>query len=560
MSDTRQCVSWALERKCPFRSGDDWFLPGPTSTQLFDLKCVDSALRDNRVIGPICVTSWLTTSDSENNSHRIPHDGFNINERLACFGGYAHMAETCQTCEANVQVDGESTVAGCSGDVEIWPDSEELDQALWDVINQRGLESQLRTLFPVTTPLWYGFWINSPLQRPQAEFLHELLSAVWDVDEAEDKDLRTFLKALETAIRWELPVHVSLPPLGHADMGYFTVFPHCPRCKANAPVGRWKQSYPTEPHVCEVCGEIFIPNEHHHVSELDESDWSDNSLEKQLGPEGYTQFVRDFLFQQGSPSAQVDDIVDNANDGPLLRQIMAMRLKRNATLLRLRESSDPRPSEPLTITLAPGVAMEFVTIPAGEFLMGSPNAEENSTESPQHPVRIARSFLIGRFPVTQAQWAALMNATRSKHPGNPQHPVDRVSWFDCQEFCEALCQRFGRIFRLPSEAEWEYACRAGTTTKYAFGDVLSTDQANFTSSATMFRTPPDDDDADEVVSILMDMPEEDDSPADSRATPCAVGSYPPNAWGIYDMHGNVNEWCEDVWHPNYSDAPADGSA
>jgi formylglycine-generating enzyme required for sulfatase activity len=111
------------------------------------------------------------------------------------------------------------------------------------------------------------------------------------------------------------------------------------------------------------------------------------------------------------------------------------------------------------------VDLQLVLVPAGEFLMGSPASQEHSCESPQHIVRFERPFYIGRFPVTQAQWETVMGSNPSRHKGDPDLPVDQVSWFDCQEFCETLCDRQKRVFRLPSEAEWEYACRAGTTIK-----------------------------------------------------------------------------------------------
>jgi formylglycine-generating enzyme required for sulfatase activity len=190
--------------------------------------------------------------------------------------------------------------------------------------------------------------------------------------------------------------------------------------------------------------------------------------------------------------------------------------------------------------------------------MGSPSGSENPTETPQHLVRIPRTFYISRFPVTQAQWTAVMGKNPSRHRGDPRLPVDQVSWFDCQEFCERLCQRHGRVFRLPTEAEWEYTCRAGTTTRYAFGDTLSPTQANFTPYCARFGPPPADEDA--FVREMELAAETDEATGLRQAKPTPVGSYPPNDWGIHDMHGNVDEWCEDVWHPNYEGAPADGSA
>jgi len=329
MADTRQVVGWALERKCPFRSGDQWFLPARTYTQLADLRIVASAEGDRRVVNGICVTGWTTERDNSGSFHEVPCSGFRIEERLGPVGGLAAALATCRACEANAKAELGIDVAGCFGHLDIWPDSEELDRQLWGIIEQRNLEGRLRATFPVTTPLWYGFWINSPLRRAQAEFLHELLGAACDPDDSQDKDIRHFLQALEAAVRWELPVHVSLAPLGHTDFGWYTVFPHCPRCKANAPVGRWKESYTKATHECRVCGHTFIPDEHH-SSEQDDFDWDANRLEKQLGNAGHEQFVRAFLLHRGCSPQQVEEVIDNKNNGPLLRRIKAVRQRRDA--------------------------------------------------------------------------------------------------------------------------------------------------------------------------------------------------------------------------------------
>ena len=544
MADTRQIVRWSLERKCAFRSGNQWFLPDRTCTQLADLRTVASAEGDGRNVGGICVTSRTTERDNSGNVHDIPCSGFRIEERLGPVGGLSAAQATCRDCEANAKAGLGIDVAGCFGHLDAWPDSTELDGQLWGVIEQRNLEHRLRSAFPVTTPLWYGLWINSPLKRVQAEFLHELLNAACDHDDPQDKDVRHFLRALEAAVRWELPVHVSLAPLGHTDFGMYTVFPHCPRCKANAPVGRWKESYTTEPHECRVCGHTFNPDEHH-SSERDEDDWDAHLLEEQLGEAGYEQFVRAFLLHRGCSPGQVDEVIDNKNNGPLLRRIAAVRQRRDATLRRLRGDTLPQADgkHPATVSvaLADDLDMEFALIPAGEFRMGSPSAEGKQTESPPHLVRIPRPFYIGCFPVTQAQWTAVMGKNPSKHRGDPQLPVDQVSWFECQEFCERLCQRHGRVFRLPSEAEWEYAYRAGTTTKYAFGDTLSPSQANFTPYAIRFGSPAADENA--FVRQMELAAEVDEAKGGRNAKPTPVGIYPPNAWGVYDMHGNVDEWC-----------------
>jgi hypothetical protein len=314
MADTRQVVSWALERKCPFRSGDQWFLPARTYTQLSDLRTVAAAEGEGRVVNGICVTSWTTERDNSGNVHNVPCSGFRIKERLGSIGGLAAALAACRLCEANARTELGIDVAGCFGHLDVWPDSEELEQQLWGIIQQRNLENRLRAAFPITTPLWYGFWINSPLRRMQAEFLHELLDAACDQNDPQDKNVRHFLKALEAAVRWELPVHVSLAPLGHTDFGMYTIFPHCPRCKANAPVGRWQESYTKEPHQCRVCGHMFNPDEHH-SSQRDEYDWEADRLEKQLGDAGYESFVRAFLLQRGCSPEHADEVIDNKNNG-----------------------------------------------------------------------------------------------------------------------------------------------------------------------------------------------------------------------------------------------------
>jgi formylglycine-generating enzyme required for sulfatase activity len=219
------------------------------------------------------------------------------------------------------------------------------------------------------------------------------------------------------------------------------------------------------------------------------------------------------------------------------------------------------------------VSLRLIEIPAGSFLMGSPNdePERNSDEGPQHVVRL-EAFLMGQTPITQAQWREVAGWTprdgeRWGHqlPANPsrfqanrevyeqlesygafrllmgessadQRPVERVSWEDAMEFCHRLSQRFGRRYTLPSEAQWEYACRAGTSTPFHYGGTLSTDLANYAGSATYANGPK----------------------GESRHQTTPVAHFPANAWGLHDMHGNVWEWCADQWHGAYEGAPDDG--
>ena len=203
-----------------------------------------------------------------------------------------------------------------------------------------------------------------------------------------------------------------------------------------------------------------------------------------------------------------------------------------------------------------GVFLDLVLIPPGKFLMGSPpdELEREDSEGPQHEVTIAEPFLMGQCPVTQAQWAkvAKMKQVKRSIDQNPSDfegadlPVETVSWLDAEEFCLRLSVHTKRTYRLPSEAEWEYACRAGTTTAFHFGETIDAELANYDAKGDV--------DQDWVGNygrgILGEYRE--------KTTP--VKTFPANSFGLYDMHGNVWEWCLDSWHENYEGAPIDGSA
>lgn len=184
----------------------------------------------------------------------------------------------------------------------------------------------------------------------------------------------------------------------------------------------------------------------------------------------------------------------------------------------------------LTLDLG-GVKMAFVEIPAGQFMMGSPETEigRRENEGTQRAVQVPNSFYLGQYEVTEAQWNAVMPDNPSRYKGNDL-PVHWVSAADAQTFCQRLTARLGRQVRLPTEAEWEYACRAGTTTAYPFGEA----------SDNLARHAWYD--------------------GHSRRSPNPVGGKEPNAWGLYDMLGNVWEWCADAYQPGYAGAPTDGTA
>jgi formylglycine-generating enzyme required for sulfatase activity len=212
--------------------------------------------------------------------------------------------------------------------------------------------------------------------------------------------------------------------------------------------------------------------------------------------------------------------------------------------------------------LAPGVDLQLVEIPAGTFVMGSPAGEEGRDDyknwtvdwqkraavagkdvEAQRQVTVPACWL-GRFPITQAQWRVVAGWPRLERELDPDparfkgadRPVEQVSWEEALEFCRRLSQRTGRAYSLPSEALWEWGCRAGTTSPFHFGSTLSSELANFRSTVPYASGPA----------------------GEFREHTTPVGRFPANAWGLHDMHGNVSEWCLDRWHPSPRHGPSDG--
>lgn len=179
------------------------------------------------------------------------------------------------------------------------------------------------------------------------------------------------------------------------------------------------------------------------------------------------------------------------------------------------------------------VPLEMVFIPGGRFQMGG---NEDGNEKPIHAV-VVPDFYIGKYPVTQAQYEAIMGNNPSNFKG-AKRPVEQVSWKEAVAFCEAVKKMTGKAYRLPSESLWEYACRAGTTTPFCYGETLTAELANYDANYTYGDGPK----------------------GKYREETTEVGQFPPNGFGLYDLHGNVWEWCADHWHDDYNGAPINGSA
>lgn len=208
--------------------------------------------------------------------------------------------------------------------------------------------------------------------------------------------------------------------------------------------------------------------------------------------------------------------------------------------------------------LGGGLRLALIALPGGTFRMGSPPGQGFPDEHPQHTVSLA-PFWLGQYPVTQAQWAAVMDRGKAFRGPGADHPANNISWDEAMAFCRRLSALTGRPYTLPGEAQWEYACRGPGTLlppappgdkssvsstdpdgepPFGFGGTLTSDLANYVGEVTYGGEP---------AGVY-------------RHGPIAVGSFPPNGFGLHDLHGQVWEWCTDAWHGGYDGAPADGRA
>ncbi|MEH2315156.1 MAG: SUMF1/EgtB/PvdO family nonheme iron enzyme [Nostoc sp.] len=239
--------------------------------------------------------------------------------------------------------------------------------------------------------------------------------------------------------------------------------------------------------------------------------------------------------RQQPPSPQPSPSAENSTKGiftveknPLKTfqfEVVTVNVKGNITNRRNEEAKY------FEENLGNGVTLEMVQIPGGTFMMGSPleEAKRRHNESPLHQVTVPK-FFMGKYAVTQAQYQAIMGSNPSNFKGE-KRPVEKVSCHNAVKFCQKLSQKTGKTYRLPSEAEWEYACRAGTKTPFYFGETITTDLVNYNGNYPYGSAPK----------------------GEYREQTTDVGKFPPNSFGLYDMHGNILEWCLNVYNNNYQD-------
>lgn len=264
------------------------------------------------------------------------------------------------------------------------------------------------------------------------------------------------------------------------------------------------------------------------------------NLEEYLNGTNPRQTEDNVSLDKATVLAQQDEALQRTSDGKkaydarMKAEAEAAKAARDARLAAMDVRIETQDGN-ARVWLGDTIHLDLAPIPAGTFLMGSPESEDGEPEEhPQQPVTISKPFFMGTTLITNQQYVTLMGRTeRRTRKGQEDFPAHEVTWFEGVEFCELLSQKTGRTFRLPTEAEWEYACRAGTTTAFYTGDTISTDQANFDGKeATRFNPA-----------------------GDYIGKNVAVAQYPPNPWGLYDMHGNQAQYCLDNVGRRYSTEP-----
>jgi len=394
MADTRQIVTWALEKTCGLRHEKQATSPREALGAVGRARAYSDSLRNKErnygIYGDVYVTSYthgycpnpeqkdlpavggFLESDDLNNliGHRggsenkrpspaYPASGFLISEEFKNLGGPAEMFSMGGNCHANLT---RNEIAGCCGTLGQWPDSPETEEQIRGIISRFRLGQQLAELFPQTTPIWYGLWAVSPIPRQSLELLRTIISTMrgedaleieihHKVDKRQLREFELFVKATEVAEQCNIPLHVKLLPLGHTDFGWYTIFPHCPFCKAAARVKRWERKYPTALYDCHVCGRQYSPAETARSERMDEDR---DDLRELLGLTRFLEFAKEYLMAHGETSEDADAVIrateaQETERQEKLRALQELHKKKRAFLLEHifegLQAVSPPPSE-----------------------------------------------------------------------------------------------------------------------------------------------------------------------------------------------------------------------
>ncbi|HEY4328118.1 MAG TPA: hypothetical protein VGN88_00155 [Phycisphaerae bacterium] len=352
MADTLQIIQWTLEQACALRTQDAIHNISAAGIAVGRARSLaESAARPEGqygIFGGIYVTGTtdatvpehlhsrtrtildrLFDRGTENTSQKVicsdyPESGYIIADEFKQLGGLEGLKAMCRNCPANA---GEPIPAGCAGYLRQRPWCHETQGYLEKIVSRLGLESTIAETFVKTTPIWFGLWTHPVLSPKQAALMETLLSALmgeWGdvpsdwLDTREREQFQLFVTALRIAQGGKAILHVQMAPPGHTDFGWYTIFPHCPLCKAEADVERWKRSYPAALYTCKVCGTVYSPAEHASAERMDSN--SPPNLRELLGADRFGAFAKSYLISRGMLEADAAETVELSEARVVTRQ------------------------------------------------------------------------------------------------------------------------------------------------------------------------------------------------------------------------------------------------